>query len=74
MIFMKVLMGFFYYIRSVALIEDLNIGEEHEFHNAQEFYSEADKMYSLVRNNDNLKCFTIIFMFFYMYKKTLIVL
>jgi len=42
-----VLMGFFYYIRSVALVEDLNIGEEHDFKSAQDFYSEADKMYSL---------------------------
>ncbi|CAH1736386.1 ribonuclease kappa-B [Aphis gossypii] len=42
-----VLMGFFYYIRSVALIEDLNIPEEHKFTDQQEFYSYADKMYSL---------------------------
>jgi hypothetical protein len=47
-IFKQVLMGFFYYIRSVALIEDLNIGEDHIFKNSQEFYSTADKMYSLV--------------------------
>lgn len=44
------MMGFFYYIRSVALIEDLNIDEEHVFKDPQEFYSEADKMYSLVSN------------------------
>lgn len=41
-------MGFFYYIHSVALIEDLNLDEETKFATAAEFYSEADKMYSLV--------------------------
>lgn len=51
-VFKQVLMGFFYYIRSVALIEDLNISEEHTFKNSQEFYSTADKMYSLVRINN----------------------
>jgi len=51
-IFAQVLMGFFYYIRSVALIEDLNIPEEHKFIDSQDFYSTADKMYSLVRNNN----------------------
>lgn len=47
-------MGFFYYIRSVALIEDLNIPEEHKFTDPQDFYSYADKMYSLVRINNDL--------------------
>jgi len=49
-VFSQVLMGFFYYIRSVALIEDLNISEEHKFTDPQDFYSTADKMYSLVRS------------------------
>lgn len=43
-------MGFFYYIKSVALIEDLNIEEDD--HNpimtADDFYSLADKKYALV--------------------------
>ncbi|XP_050521819.1 ribonuclease kappa-B [Daktulosphaira vitifoliae] len=42
-----VLMGFFYYIHSVALIDDLNISEEHKFKNPAEFYSAADKLYYL---------------------------
>ncbi|VVC29938.1 Hypothetical protein CINCED_3A006404 [Cinara cedri] len=41
-----VAMGFFYYIRSVALIEDLNLGEE-LVTNVKEFYTLADKKYSL---------------------------
>lgn len=40
-------MGFFYYIRSVALIEDLTFGEE-LVKDVQEFYTDADKKYSLV--------------------------
>lgn len=40
-------MGFFYYIRSVALIEDLTFSEE-LVKNVKEFYTEADKKYSLV--------------------------
>lgn len=51
-VFAQVMMGFFYYIRSVALIEDLNISEEHKFTDPQDFYSTADKMYSLVRSNN----------------------
>ncbi|XP_050425250.1 ribonuclease kappa [Adelges cooleyi] len=42
-----VLMGFFYYIRSVALIEDLKMEEGELVKSAEEFYSTADKMYSL---------------------------
>jgi ribonuclease kappa len=39
-------MGVFYYIHSVALVEDLPL-EEH-YHTPQEFYAAADKAYSQV--------------------------
>jgi len=39
-----VLMGVFYYIHSVALIEDLPI-EEH-YHSPEEFYAAADRAYA----------------------------
>jgi ribonuclease kappa len=39
-------MGVFYYIHSVALIEDLQLKEHYE--TIAEFYSEADKAYSQV--------------------------
>jgi ribonuclease kappa len=39
-------MGFFYYIHSVALIEDLPL-EEH-YHSPAEFYAAADRAYSQV--------------------------
>ena len=48
-VFVQVMMGFFYYIRSVALIEDLAFNEEEKFEKMQDFYSVADKKYSLVR-------------------------
>lgn len=45
------MMGFFYHIHAVALVEDLNFNEEHKFTDPNEFYSEADKLYSLVSMN-----------------------
>lgn len=39
-------MGLFYYMRSVALVEDLAL-EEH-YHTPEEFYSEADRLYQQV--------------------------
>ncbi|XP_044735394.1 ribonuclease kappa-like [Chrysoperla carnea] len=39
-----VLMGLFYYVKSVALIEDLGI--EEKFENINDFYAEADKRYT----------------------------
>lgn len=40
-------MGVFYYVHSVALIEDLPIAED-EFENMKEFYSAATNSYSQV--------------------------
>ncbi|XP_017466723.1 PREDICTED: ribonuclease kappa-B [Rhagoletis zephyria] len=39
-----VLMGVFFFIHSVALIEDLPIGEE--FHSVEEFYTAANAAYN----------------------------
>ncbi|KAF4520808.1 hypothetical protein B566_EDAN002386 [Ephemera danica] len=39
-----VLMGIFYYVRSVALAEDLAIG--HNFKSTHEFYMAADRSYT----------------------------
>ncbi|XP_065345285.1 ribonuclease kappa [Cloeon dipterum] len=39
------LMGFFYYIKSIALSEDLSI-DHHSVHTAEEFYMAADRSYS----------------------------
>jgi len=50
-------MGVFYYIHSVALIEDLPI-EEH-YKTPSEFYAAADKAYSQV----NKSCFFFNFIF-----------
>lgn len=41
-------MGVFYYIHSVALVEDLAL-EEH-YHTPQDFYAAVDKAYSQVIN------------------------
>lgn len=41
-------MGVFYYIHSVALVEDLPL-EEH-YHTPAEFYAAADKAYSQVNH------------------------
>lgn len=41
-------MGVFYYIHSVALVEDLLL-EEH-YHTPEEFYAAADRAYSQVNN------------------------
>lgn len=40
-------MGVFYYIHSVALIEDLPIHEHYE--SATDFYADADRAYSQVK-------------------------
>ena len=40
-------MGIFYYVRSVALVEDLPL-EEENITNAEDFYAEADRGYSQV--------------------------
>lgn len=45
-------MGVFYYIHSVALIEDLPL-EEH-YHSPEEFYAAADVAYAQVINNNSL--------------------
>lgn len=42
-------MGIFYYIHSVALIEDLPI--EHFYHDPKKFYADADKAYNQVSNS-----------------------
>lgn len=52
-------MGGFYYIHSVALIEDLPL-EEH-YSSPQEFYAAADRAYSQVNNQS----FTVISFFPY---------
>lgn len=39
-------MGVFFFIHSVALIEDLPIGEE--FHTVEEFYNAANRAYNQV--------------------------
>lgn len=41
-------MGIFYHMKSVALAEDLPGIHEMQFKSLEEFYSEADKGYSLV--------------------------
>lgn len=41
-------MGIFYFVKSVALIEDLPIDEEHVFGTVEEFYAEADRGYTQV--------------------------
>lgn len=40
-------MGIFYYVRSVALVEDLPL-EEENFTTAEKFYADADRGYSQV--------------------------
>lgn len=47
----QVLMGIFYYIKSVALIEDLPIEETHVFNSVTEFYTEADRGYTQVSSH-----------------------
>ncbi|XP_043502715.1 ribonuclease kappa [Polistes fuscatus] len=44
-IFQLVLMGIFFYIKSVALVEDLNF-ERTYFSNQNEFYIEAERSYT----------------------------
>jgi hypothetical protein len=46
--FSQLLMGVFYYIHSVALVEDLNL-EEH-YPTPEKFYAAVDKAYSQVNN------------------------
>lgn len=41
-------MGIFYFVKSVALIEDLPIDEEHTFASVEDFYAEADRGYTQV--------------------------
>lgn len=41
-------MGIFYFTKSVALIEDIPVSEEHKFENVAEFYAAADKGYTQV--------------------------
>lgn len=45
---LQVLMGIFYYVRSVALVEDLPMGEAEEIKDINEFYAQADRGYSQV--------------------------
>lgn len=40
-------MGIFYYVKSVALVEDLPVGEEN-ITDAAKFYADADRAYSQV--------------------------
>ncbi|KAJ9595696.1 hypothetical protein L9F63_013109 [Diploptera punctata] len=65
-IFQLVLMGIFYYVRSIALAEDLpGVESEEGFKNAKDFYDIADRGY--VQNAYNcwiaacLYVFTLIF-------------
>lgn len=41
-------MGFFYYVRAVALMEDLPMPENKQYNSAGEFYAEVDKGFTLV--------------------------
>jgi len=41
-------MGIFYYINSVALIEDIPLDEHMVYKDAQDFYTEADRGYTQV--------------------------
>ncbi|XP_029162849.1 ribonuclease kappa [Nylanderia fulva] len=44
-IFQLLLMGVFFYVRSVALVEDLPLGEK-KFTSLQNFYDEVDRGYT----------------------------
>ncbi|KOX70789.1 Ribonuclease kappa [Melipona quadrifasciata] len=44
-IFQLLLMGIFFYTKSVALVEDLPIEEEETFSKATDFYAAADRGY-----------------------------
>ncbi|KAK1136112.1 hypothetical protein K0M31_000680 [Melipona bicolor] len=44
-IFQLLLMGIFFYTKSVALVEDLPIEEEENFSKATDFYAAADRGY-----------------------------
>lgn len=46
-------MGLFYYIHSVALIEDLPL--KHKYYDPKIFYRDADKAYEQVRDNFRTK-------------------
>lgn len=47
--FQQTLMGIFYYVHSVALIEDLPLKTKYD--DPKVFYQEANKAYEQVRNN-----------------------
>ncbi|CAH0773763.1 unnamed protein product [Bemisia tabaci] len=44
-------MGFFYYVRAVALMEDLPMPENKQYNSAGEFYAEVDKGFTLNAQN-----------------------
>lgn len=48
----KLLMGFFFYFHSVALVEDLGLKEDYSTLNA--FYTAVDRAYLNVRTENNI--------------------